>query len=1701
MLKLADFNPNQSTDTSLKDFQPAGFTDGGPIVNQTTTNNIAAHASLLDEPANVMKAYSDISSELTTGSSVTLDALLRKRDDLDHKAMYDQLQSILADPNIPQDEKATYFSGYLGMTSDRPGNRSLNVLVAQEAAISPSAPDENDEAVDTLIPSDASQYDEVDQYNGWVQKQINVQANANNDDWFASTVNILESMVPFADQLGVLRTQAAVGKITNPAQLVAGLALIGNNKEEVRQAISRMPLSERYDFAQKVIDTVKLTGGSITGRPNTLAQINQLNAFLASGGYSDTDKWTDNIFSALDAVAFVPNPAKLFGAGVDAVRASSALKRAAKVEEAVIKSAEPDVAKTVESIKFETMDGRSISPTTNPEELRSFKPISDEDMLSAQETVAKTIVDKFKVTKGDKAAASPDMAQMILDTGMDYSSVYDDVLARVKQVYNGGTYYKEDIVQQISKAAQDALNSNNMKLPKTYKATTAQLVKKALAESDVNRLSVRTGVDQTSVSQTVKPVNPEKYRQMHEMVAGNGDDRIAQDLYGTTRDDALANDILPEVKSTEGTVRNKVSIPDEADPKISHETVDRIRENRGRTDLSEAEKIAMRAEARKNFNNVVGLQPRTAMGTVGDGAVDTPTGVSFDMVYGPTDGGFKSKEQAVTQALFAFRKYGITEGELEVLGKSPKGDFIPAKDGSFDSYLVRVKHDYEFTPADTVEYSTLSNGNWKLFDSRESWTDGRMGSLLQHFIPASSIINKVIFNSSTIASDRASWINKILVDLTGSYAEKFTKLDKRQKALVDSYRIEANEKNLKFNTANLKARGLSDDAIAALRDWKHVTDTMWWLENIDVNKTARARGWERFVDQTGNTDLLAKPVSNRGFGNGVRAFDSEKGQIVSLTKAEVDELYAKGGTIAQTRGTVEHGDDAFDMIIVKNNSESSYLRRVRDDDITLPYRDGYYPIKYTDTYFIEQQFKKADGSTYTKAIATAGSMKDAEQMFNRLRSTNKEAQFNIRSDYRMGSDAFDEANWSYLVSSGRSAQRVRGQRLINASGVTDPAHIHIESPEDSLIASIRSLSHRTAFRDWVETTKSRWMNKYGHLLEPQEGYKQLWPEDVRKIGQGKLQYSNAEVKDAKATWRHVRAMEAGYVNLLDDASKNFFKGFSDTAGRKGWGWVEKLSGAAAKGSPTAFVRKKAFRLLLAANPLRQAPVQAMQALPVLIATNPLAIPKIAAQTILMNFIKTGGDSKTFMKVMGKLPLGLTEKEAADLAKHYEMSGFEAAVDANSLIRDQISNIVDRTWRQKVQTVAAKPLNFMQKVGFNAGENFLMRTVWLSEYDILRKSGKKIDAASLEELNARVRNLTLNMNKAGELPYNENMFSAALQFFQAPHKAFAQILLGHKGLSVADRVKLGVSYVTTYGLGAGALTNLIMSQFNGDPATKEIVEGGLFNLTMNATLSGLFGQEVRTDFSDSLRLLDPEMVNPFAFFTGLMETDIPSVLTSGAGVGLVLGDNPRVTNFVKQLARPFMVDDTKKPEEMLLAGKAFLEMFSGGSNFFKAKYALEMQKSINGRGGVVDYHISSVEAILKAAGFSTIDEINRYASNEEVYRNSQKYKDDISLVIDETSKRLASQGISTDEENWYIDMMSEAQRVFENDPVYMTEFANQIKYKASTGENSIFSTLQRQMGYTPHDKFVELVNNTHMSDGFKKILLDSARQLEEIKNNG
>jgi len=367
---------------------------------------------------------------------------------------------------------------------------------------------------------------------------------------------------------------------------------------------------------------------------------------------------------------------------------------------------------------------------------------------------------------------------------------------------------------------------------------------------------------------------------------------------------------------------------------------------------------------------------------------------------------------------------------------------------------------------------------------------------------------------------------------------------------------EANEQGKDFSFAEMRAAGLRDNEISAMRDWRRFWDTAWHLENRDAAKTLMQRGYQEFIDEVGDTRLFAKPLSSTQVNKVGTVYDPVTDKIVRISSQEMKELYEKQGTVAQMLQPMIRGDDVVDFLVVRNAPSENYLRAVTPDTTVLNYRKGYYAVKYKHPYFIIEKVKNSRGEVVKeRAVATAGSRKDAEA-FAHSKASNSGKVFNddyyVRGDLKSAGISSGDY-WDLQQVSGRSAQRIRSKRLEDVdTNISDPSQSNILDPVDSMIAAARSVAARTSMRDVLETTKARFVDQYKEFLPTGDFGTKILPNNPHEIVYRGGQAENGKkLADARTTYEYIRYLEDGYINHIDDSYKAILKSLSDMAGDRG----------------------------------------------------------------------------------------------------------------------------------------------------------------------------------------------------------------------------------------------------------------------------------------------------------------------------------------------------------------------------------------------------------------------------------------------------------------------------------------------------------------------------------------------------------------------
>lgn len=1682
MAELKEFNGPMQVGGGLEDFSIENNTI--QVFNKPSSINYAAYSAVLGSPEQAESTYRSVFGEMESfGSSDTSTSIKKSVEDHRFSAARSETVKALSDPNLSVEEKERIALGYLGAVST---TNPLTNILSDEVLIEASE-GETVEAENVRLNT-ADVIDNVNRHKKEVQKIMNAEIAKVDNDLSNSVISFAELMVPFMEQsnLAFIVNEFREGKEVSPAKAIT---LMGQARQDIVEGLKKMPPEQRLEVQQHLVDIINNHKGIIFTDDNDFTHLHNLRTVLEEGYYTDVDRWVDNITSLLDLTIL----------GAPAAKAVSRGARGLKKAPSAVRASEPvlEVSKaTEEAFSPALKAGQDFEDGWGLEEATHFAGIiSNHKGWQA----SREYLDEFKRLKFEPQPVKEEVFNPVEKASKDFQDGWD-----IKEA----THYAEVISNHKGwKAAREYLEEFKRldlePVGKGFDGNTPAFFEVDI-ESKAVRSLVRSEVSPVSVSQNYKDVNPSKARAAHSLAAADTTEEAALAGYGTTRTNAIANDLLPEAGNN-GAVKNKVGAIDAhfvdsitPNPKV----MDFLNDN-GAIYYFKEEKIKQRARVVNDFKNAFGLHARDEMFNIeplGDG-------VRINAIYGPKEGGFSSAESAIELAKFSLRDYGIVDEQIQLLVRRGE-DYLPMdikdlegmpeawKKGVLGDFLIGVKHDYKFDPSDVVEWiSTDVKRN--IFDYIPPLTSGDHGSLQRHILDAHSMLHPTVTLGANASVDKAIGLERVLADIGRDFAKDYAKLPKERRAVIEKVIKEANEKGIDFNYNAMKALGVKDEEMSMLRKWREAWDSIYWLENSDFAKTLTHRGYKMFIDPMTKTEMVAKPVAKRSVPERARVYMPDTDNVVTLNTAAINRLYEEGGTLAQLRTPFHVLDSVAEYVVSMEKPGTSYLRSISPSDQVLTYRKGYYQVHYKDPKFIIKVERDNSGKVVKEqAVATAGSTREANLMATRLKEAS-EGEFYVRGDVkkvRMDSDEY----WDLSVSGGRTAQRVRGKRLEDAtSSIGSPSHENILDPVEALTKSIRSVSQRVSMRDYLDATKTRFINQFKDVLPKDDFARPRFPVNRKEIGKPGVQVSR-EIADARTMYEYIRYIENGYVNAIDDAYKAGLNTLAEVMGKYDSGVASKaekgLREAANGLGPTALAKHTAFKMYLALNPLRQIVVQSHQAIRLA-----ALFPKyVGTSQMLTDFrIITYGIRGLPIPKNLLNSVGMTEADAMKMVKDFEKSGLFAAVDANNLVRGDLLKLADINMSGKIMHAAAAPIRISQKYGFDAGEQFNIITSWLAHRNEALNKGMKLDAETMDTVSAMARNFTYNMNLAGDMPYNRNALNLVFQFMQVPHKALLQDLT-NRAISRKDKAKLlafdtvmwGAGAITQFGPVAGAIYAI------QDEDLRRAITHGLEDYVLNSIISSATGTDTAIDFSD---LAPGNMTGIWETVSQIWTTDLGAIIASSPSGQLFFGNNPRLTNAFKDAARYFnLIDDYTEPTEFSDVATSFAKSASGMSNAFKASYALKYGQKVNSLDKVTDYNVTTPEAIAQLFGFRTITEAQNAKVKQEMYETSKQFKEDVTNWYKDLKRHLASTDITRDEAARVLSIQSEAWRVWGNGNVRAQQIVNQLlENDLKNGDDTLFQSLQMTMQYMNPEDTRKLIKDASMPEDKKSILLDV---LDYFKNN-
>jgi hypothetical protein len=1234
--------------------------------------------------------------------------------------------------------------------------------------------------------------------------------------------------------------------------------------------------------------------------------------------------------------------------------------------------------------------------------------------------------------------------------------------------------------------------------------------------------ATRTEVDPTSPSQVIKDVNPEEARKIHSIVNDTElGDEAAEALYGTSRTEALAKDLLPE-PGTNPSISHKVEMrkPRNEEPEALRDA----RRRDGNTIISDSEMQTVNNRLVAGLENVEGMFLHGSSMSVRTN-LDGTLGISA--MYSPTDNGFSNASLALDNAEYAFRNYGIPRDNFKVVVK--QGDEwveVSEKDAKAvqslkdsgvkfedSQYGIKLDYDYKFRPEDltSADLLTTSGGIVNrivgLVDNNPlSNAAARLGqgSVSQNIFDPSSILHPQLVNAASVAVDRSYGLQKLYVDLFEDFSTKYAKMPKDRRTLMTDYIHEANLEGLQLDVTNLYARGFSSDEIEMLKEWRKANDAMWYAANDDMVKTLRAKGFKAFVHKDSDTYLIGQPTNMGSIPGRTRIYDASADVNINMTSARGKEWSEMGAQVIKLDEPVEIKGEFVDHVISYETPEKGYLRSLQDNEIVLNYRDGYYPVMYDANYFIERKIKMPDGSVKKKVVASAKDKGEIKNFKAQIRETERLSEdeynemFTFRRDRRSAQErqhTFEQGSWSLAANSGLSAQKVRGQRLLDAGvDLHKRGYAHLKDPLEAVANQIRQVSQRVSMRDYVESYRKRWMLNYGKYIDlpiNSRTGKIDYPSSLDQI-KGKDGAPKNMVRDARTQFNYLYSLENGFINGMDEVFRGVVHLAAEVMSNVGIRKAERLLLDVENFSPVQGAKTAAFKLYISSAPARQALIQRGQ-IPMLNVINPKYVNTSMVKDLWMiNQVRAG---------LSKNP------RYVKLFEEVKEAGIMEAVDHHNLIRTDLLKLADVSATEKLTTAAGKPLKVLQKVGFDLAEQDVLLSAWLAHRDLAIKAGKNVKNQRVkDEILGKTRAFTLNMNRSGEMAYSQNTLGLISQFFSFRHKALLQPLT-NKSLTPLKKAQLLGFTTALYGVEATAIYYFVDSLFDGDEPNevKDALKDGFVDVTLNGVLSALSGEDQNIDWGD---LAPSEAYGMGNVLSAMWTTNVGEMIANAPAGSLLFGRNPRLQDAFKSGLRFFYppndYDDPMLETKFSDVVLASANLFSGFSAAWKANYAFNTGKKISSSGRITDSDITTIEAIVQALGLRTKDEEGIRRMYEEMYKNgnsSGAFKDgDVEEWYSILKRHLARRGQQVYGQEFMGRVLAEAFRVFGEDRPRVNEIMKKLLEKdARAGDFTVLNGLVRQMGLKTDEEMWAIINKLPDNETRQRAT-DAMRMREEIMND-
>lgn len=1462
------------------------------------------------------------------------------------------LPGLLADPTIPFAAKE---GAIKAVQNGEVGDTNHITELTSQSLIKDSPSSGN--TAESIRDLWASRIDDVNNKTVERQKIVDAAKGAKNNN-FEQLVDIVEQMaIPMMDGI----TGAKIASRMKEGGVAGAAALPGSYRKQLSDGIRNMDADQRIEFAKRLAPIAVQSSGVITNK-------NQMNieAWLqevVDGKVTTTDEWVENVFNVLDLVG-VGMFLRSIPTGVR--RANSAFKSSVDAKRAqesafLFRDAPPLETPTPQgpAPAIPGVNGEAVAPTPQTRTNAATLQTLENEYASLLEATSGKL-DKGQVASllAEKKQLQESLAKGKLTTKqLAQKGVAQSALERRQnieaQIQNIDSQIQRNAEAQKAEGRLAEIEKERVQLEKQLDEEPAALnpIVEGIRRASLN--SVTGFHNPASPAGIFEVTNPTSAKNLHAQIYFQSDD-LAEPLTGMTKNDTLVKSVTPQIDDGTGKVSKVVDNKEEMIKRVlATQAGLEIKNTYGGLGFTEKELAsAVNAKRTDVYENVSGLQINDGMSSfrVSDDGME----YEFSGVYTTGDGGWLRAEQAVEQAAVALRKQGITNKDVEVLSFDGQ-EYVPVKlsdvVGKDGDYAVRIRLKERISPEDVTNWDSLDVKR-NLLDFVETTGENTWGSVQRHILDAASMLHKQITGATSIADDKAARLAQHFIEVfSDQFSTPFMKLPKDRRVAVEQYIKEANIKEIAFDRNALATR-FSKEELDVLEGWRDAWDVMWVFENYDLAKSLNRDGFLLFEHP--NLRMVVKERAKR-YDNRL-AYDPATDTVRKLTDAEIDNIYNRGGNIAEARNTVTiNGVDTKHIIV--RNSGNEVARKVLPTDKLLEYRDGYYQVSYKHPQFIE----KIDTKGERTIVGVVGSKAEAERVKARLQQSDPANNYATRGDDRKINRDANSNYWDLQHSRGRIAQRHRGQLLQNSVGTKNLGDIDfIESPADSAVRAAHSLGGRLAMRDTMDAMKMRFLEQFKDVVGRNEFGQPIFPANRGEIFK-KGVATDKQLADARTTWEYIRSIENGYINAMDNALKNAMNGIADIAGLKGYDTIEKMARAGSDLHITGAIKGTVFASFLATNPLRMWLIQPVAALR-MFGYNPQGILSGRVPRLVMEVVEG--------RLANQLP---KSKDAQDFNHWFHRTGVTQAITRGNLVRGTLLDAAGRS--TTAGQVKDATIGNLRKYGYDSAETFNLMIHGAAIYDRYKARGLDVNNTRvMDEMHMELRSVTRNMNLAGDMPYNQNALALLFTYMQVPHKFILQPF--DRQLSRADRARLIAADLTWFGLPMTLLSQVVDENLIPENEhLRSFLEDGLTNIMINGIASYITGERQGVDTST----FNPYGLEAFgklaeqALFDGGIKGMIDN---TPAGRVFGLNSDSRIGLAMKMatmyFTSPYTNDSLADAVQLKDVARAFAKISSGWTNFEKARAAWVLGQVRDKQGRLTDDQVTAFESVMIALGMNTKD---------------------------------------------------------------------------------------------------------------------------------